>query len=395
MPRRPRSNNFQANRLIPVPGPQPTITKRRPLVFINNTINTMANNPLNGRNFQRGTIKRGTQASDHVGVENMAPLLPQNPPNTPALSQVEPEAEPQQTGMHERQTNYQIPFYRSHSNDVSVEQDSVEQDMNQSLFEQTSFWQLKFQSFCETNDTSPRFVCGVCAAVTSKEVKIECTIETKILDPLKSTPSGSPKLYYPAVKRQGEVLNFHVCERCDLDLNKSKCPEFSYANFPMNPIHPVELQHLSVLEKMLISKIIIMQSVFTISHSPVYMACKSSAYCFFSDPSQHVARINLPISLNELKAYVYFVIPSKRTRNQIRGLLSHDTTQPLPSYLKFLQVRKARVWNALVYLKTHNHYYNDVVLNDNVRNSLPEDGIPQEILFGTVFSTDKKIQSFI
>ena len=79
----------------------------------------MANNPLNGRNFQQETIKRGTQASNHVGVENVTPLLPQNPPNTPALSQVEPEAE-QQTRMHEGQTDYQNPFYRSHSNDAQL-----------------------------------------------------------------------------------------------------------------------------------------------------------------------------------------------------------------------------------------------------------------------------------
>ena len=121
------------------------------------------------------------QASDHVGRKYGTFIV---------TEQVEPEAEPQQIGTWRTDwlSNSFLPISFKCISWTSYESVSLEQ---------SSFWQLEFQSFCETIDTSPRFVCRVCAAVTSKEVKIECTIETKILDPLKSTPSGSPKLYYP------------------------------------------------------------------------------------------------------------------------------------------------------------------------------------------------------
>jgi hypothetical protein len=79
---------------------------------------------------------------------------------------------------------------------------------------------------------------------------------------------------------------------------------------------------MSVLEKLLISKIIVLQLVFSISYNPQYSACKSNAVSFFNDPGQNIQRIKLPMHANELSNYVYFIIPSKRTRDQLRQLLN-------------------------------------------------------------------------
>lgn len=125
-----------------------------------------------------------------------------------------------------------------------------------------------------------------------------------------------------------------------------------------------------------------MQSVVTISYNPQYSACKSNAVCFFNDPSKQVARLKLPMGIDDFKKYVYFVIPSRRTLNQLQLLLSANINKPLPHYLKFLQVRRMNLINALKFLKINNPYYHDVIIDVELCKLLPLDSVPHEIISG-------------
>ena len=54
----------------------------------------------------------------------------------------------------------------------------------------------------------------------------------------------------------------------------------------------------------------------------------------------------------------------------------------------FLHVQRVRVKEALIWLKANNPIYADIKISEDTLAQLPEDGIPQQILETTRFSSD-------
>ncbi|KAG2336078.1 hypothetical protein BDR05DRAFT_978863 [Suillus weaverae] len=62
---------------------------------------------------------------------------------------------------------------------------------------------------------------------------------------------------------------------------------------------------------------------------------------------------------------------------------------PVKSLPSLLSVNRNRVKNALIFLKTQNHLYNDIIISEENLNLLPEDGLPLE-LFTIIKHSDQE-----
>lgn len=271
---------------------------------------------------------------------------------------------------------------------------SIEDDFHVPIYERANKWKKVFNErlYHPKYDTTARFTCGVCGEVINNGREVKGKRESlEILTPLRK--NGNTILFERSVKKINDDDLFHVCQVCYDSLHSGKTPKYSICSMNLSWEFPSPLIGLTAMEKILISRVVIMQSIFTVNAQ--YSACRSNAVGFFNDPEDNLKRLKLPMHCSELVNYVYFVIPSPKARNQLRLLLNQNIN-PIPKFLQFLRVRKEKVFNALLFLKSNNKFYFDITVDFNV--DLPTDGIPelllQEIQSQASMQDDETLKSY-
>ena len=148
----------------------------------------------------------------------------------------------------------------------------------------------------------------------------------------------------------------NACLRCYRDKNLVK--KFSASN-NMDPGDvPEDLQGLTEIEEMLISRIFPVISVYCLRGGQY--AYRGNVINFSQDVSEFVTRLpRIPSSLDVLIV----------RRNSANGVAFRDFT-----------VRHTKVTRALYWLKENNRYYTDIVIDKEVLHSLPENRAIDDIL---------------
>ncbi len=167
----------------------------------------------------------------------------------------------------------------------------------------------------------------------------QCTICQEAW-PLKSKPS-SPQCY--------------ICSRCSRDTRSPK--KFSLENSMIPSLVPHELQNLTQVEEMLIAR--------TLPIMRVYI--KSGGQRGYSGHC-----VNLPQNVKELA----MSLPRypKELSVIIVKVKGRDNT------FKDVTVRREKVHNALLWLMHNNPHYADLQIDEDALNSLPENGIPADLM---------------
>ena len=157
----------------------------------------------------------------------------------------------------------------------------------------------------------------------------------------------------------------YVCSRCSRDKKSPK--KFSCENSMIPSYVPNELKSLTQVEEMLIARALpIMRVYIKPGGQRGY-----SGHC-----------INLPQNVNELatslprypKDLAVIIVKVKGRDNTFRDV----------------PVRRLKVHNALIWLINNNPYYAGLTIDDNALNSLPENGVPPDLM---TVETDEDIVS--
>ena len=147
----------------------------------------------------------------------------------------------------------------------------------------------------------------------------------------------------------------YICSRCSRDKKSQK--KFSCEN-SMIPSHiPHELQNLTQIEEMLIARALPIMRVYIKPGGQTGY----SGHC-----------INLPQNITELATS----LPRypKDLAVIIVKVKGRDNT------FKDVTVRKQKVHNALAWLVNNNPHYSELIINEDALNSLPENGVPQDLM---------------
>ncbi|KAH9037779.1 hypothetical protein EDB85DRAFT_556454 [Lactarius pseudohatsudake] len=142
------------------------------------------------------------------------------------------------------------------------------------------------------------------------------------------------------------VLFANVCQSCASDLRRDKKPVLSLANEMWVGDVPLELQVLTLPERILIGRFF------------------PAVYIIKLYPKKKGARSWATNGLQSGLRGVTFVGPKNLPQKTLPG---------------FLRVNRTRVRDALFWLKRNNPIYEDIIISSDRLNELPTDGIPHEI----------------
>ena len=177
-------------------------------------------------------------------------------------------------------------------------------------------------------------------------------------------------LYKAGLFEKNRVNMCRLCQKCHAALVKKSIPKFAIANHMWVGDIPAELQALTIPEQKLIS-LYRHNSCIIKLHSPFHSATtaqtalKGNCITFL----QNVPNIvdSLPLSLDELCDTLKVIFIGARPPNRIQ-------------LKKVLTVRKKKIIQALQWLKKHNLLYQQVNINLENINQLPEDDVPDCIM---------------
>ena len=236
--------------------------------------------------------------------------------------------------------------------------------------------------------------CGSCArellAINTAVVSVESIPHKEHLVP--ATPHRSHNLtsglllYLPALNEDNSSVS--ICNECMQSLKKDRRPKFSLANDMWVGDVPRELKGLTMPERTLIAKYYPAAYIVKLypkqkgargwDKSQMHNGLKGNVSTYRLDPSQVASMIDgrmYPASAKILSATigVTFVGP--------RGIV--QATMPA-----MFRVRRWRVREALLWLKTNNPLYEDIEISEERLQELPENGIPEEIFLTAKYSAD-------
>ena len=151
---------------------------------------------------------------------------------------------------------------------------------------------------------------------------------------------------FPSLKVR-QVGDEQICDRC---CRKPDEPQYGVANNMVPGPVPPELSDLTAVEEMLVARVLAVTSVHRL---PLGQIGYKGHVIFFPQDITDVAE-SLP------RTSVNIVVLKRR----------HHVTGDMESF----RVRRARVLEALLWLKNHNLYYHDVIIDYAATQTLPEDG---------------------
>ena len=179
-----------------------------------------------------------------------------------------------------------------------------------------------------------------------------------------------------------EILTFHVCGECMKSGEASKTPEYAVSRRWVGDV-PDELKGLTISEQKLISKIVPRAEMLVLRGSGAadtrQRGLKGNIISFPVDvDSTRRAIVSLPHSLEFLSET--FTVQYYGENFEGDKLL----------VAKVMQVRRARVEGALMWLKSHNVLYKNVVIDGVALEALPVEGIPQSFIDSSVLKIDRR-----
>lgn len=236
--------------------------------------------------------------------------------------------------------------------------------------------------------------CGSCARETPNQDLISESLENagyqELLRPASTHPAhvltNGMLLYEGAVDMTNK--QFKICLECVTGLKNNKQPKHSLANDMWIGDVPRELKGLTLPERILIAKYY--PAAYIIKLYPkqkgakkwdtaqMHNGLKGNVSTYKLDPKQVVSMIDgtsYPPTPRILSATigVTFLGP--------KGL--PETTMP-----EMFRVRRRRVKEALLWLKTNNPLYVDITISEENLDALPDDGVPPEIMLVVKYSGD-------
>ncbi|KAF8814030.1 hypothetical protein BYT27DRAFT_7250440 [Phlegmacium glaucopus] len=185
-----------------------------------------------------------------------------------------------------------------------------------------------------------------------------------------------------------EDASANVCYECTRALKMDKVPMLVLANKLWIGKTPDELRFLTLPEQILVAKYIPVAYVVKLypkklgarhwDQRQMHSGVKGNVSTYRLDQSQITSMIDgmlmLPVSkVLAATIGVTFVGPKNLP----------EKTMP-----KFFRVRRKWVRNALEWLKANNPLYNNIIISDSRLATLPEDGVPYELMATAKHSTD-------
>ena len=169
-----------------------------------------------------------------------------------------------------------------------------------------------------------------------------------------------------------------ICSECEVSLVKKKLPRLALANDLWIGQVPCELAALTIPEQLMIAR-----------HYP-------RCYVFKLYPRE-AAHLEAEQMQRGMKGNVsLFDVNTKEVVRMLEGQKMPNLTSTLASvvvvtvigsktlpkdWLKStFRIRRKRVYEALLWLKKNNRLYDDICIDDERLRTLPEDGIPHEII---------------
>ena len=252
------------------------------------------------------------------------------------------------------------------------------------------------QEFIERtgNEAMKTMVCACCALETEASNITKSTFE--------SIPNRSlliPRIPHPGHDIFQKMLlepkgvdvganSVNICYKCYINLERGNLPSFALANDMWIGRVPDCLKSLTLAERLLIAKYLPTAYVVKLypkqtgaahwDHSQLYSGFKGCVSTHALDPNLVSSMVDgkilptPPVVLSATVA-VTFITPSGKTQFLLPNIL---------------RVRRAKIREALEWLKEHNLLYSDIVISEEQLWMLPEDGIPDEILSIVKYSMD-------
>ena len=238
---------------------------------------------------------------------------------------------------------------------------------------------------CATSSEALKtFTCACCGEDIFANQSYEIPVEDVNLDFFRSE-NGVLPISFPytsgilkdlIVCPKGVLMNscshysFIFCSECWISLRSQRLPSLALANDLYLGEIPYELQNLTYVEELMIALCRAKCSIFHLCESKrgsvssiSQTAFRGHIIIYPQNPSSVASFLPPPIEEITSLICILFVGASKPTLKWL-----HEKAKPLA-------VRANKVRDALIWLKKHNILYKDIVLNENVLHSLPDDGI--------------------
>lgn len=157
-----------------------------------------------------------------------------------------------------------------------------------------------------------------------------------------------------------------VCNPCHTYLSSNQLPPTALASGFWTGTPPPSLSGLTIAEKMLIARR--SPGIYVLYDTKKVLVDTFHDIVGFRDyrqqPPPHRINNTLPISLSRLKSFI---------RMPVSG--SKLNTAP-----ECMRIRRHCVHNALLFLKKHHPFYDDIIISPQNLDQLPESAIPPEII---------------
>ena len=168
----------------------------------------------------------------------------------------------------------------------------------------------------------------------------------------------------------GSAYELNLCNPCLNAIQKQKTPALALANHTFLGLMPEELKDLTPIEESIIALCHAKCWIIQLSEQASDVTSPHNQWGFhgniiiYPQQSQKIASI-LPPSIEEIVSPICVIFVGS----------SPSSAQWLCDKARPLAVCADKVQQALIWLKEHNPLYSDIQINDNVLNSLPENGI--------------------
>lgn len=236
--------------------------------------------------------------------------------------------------------------------------------------------------------------CCACArellANTISEISLDKVPNRRLLKPTTPHPSQftieGMVLYQKGLTRGGTSGNF--CRECLSHLKEGEMPPLSLANDMWIGDVPYQLANLSLAERLMIAKGF--PSAYIIKLYPKQRgAVNWEKSQFHNGLKGNVSTFKMnPAQLADVVINDEFPHSGKILSATIGVTFVGPKGVPEACMPDHLRVRRWRVRDALKWLKENNPLYADIRISEPRLNSLPEDGIPEEILSLVRYSDD-------
>ena len=256
---------------------------------------------------------------------------------------------------------------------------------------------LSFEQCLVDSSPGPRSVCSACGVSLSDSQSISVAEDELDLSMLVVPPDWVDQGIWPGMETdlllvQGGITRtdmgetYRFCKPCDGSVQRGHLPKFALANHLFLGDIPDELRGLTVVEENMIAltrlKCMILQLKEDRKETSGFLSQRAYTghTIYFHQNIQALANV-LPPPIEEIIGHVCVLFVG-----------SHKPTQQfLRTYATPLVVRAERVRAALLWLKTHNYLYRDIMIDHTLLNSIAlENGLtyPVEHVESSLFDTD-------